>query len=520
MIVLSIAVLSGSALALSLSQQKQYTATASLLFRDPRFDEKIFGSAVFQPSVDPEREAQTNVRLVQLDQVAERTARALGRPAAARGAVRRLSGSQVHRKVQVAAAGQSDVVTVKATDPSPAFAARLANAFAEQYIGFRRDADRAKVRAAQALVTTQLARLGPQQRGTPAADSLEQRAQQLGILSSLQTGNAELVQRAGVPSSPSSPHPRRNALVGGALGALLGFALSLLFDRLDRRLYDPEELEEAYALPLLSTIPDSRAYGSAFKNDRPLPTPEAEAFRMLRARLRYFNVDRDIRSVLVTSPGAADGKTTVAWHLAMAAAGVGPSKVLLIEADLRRPSLAEQHGLEPSPGLVELLTHHLDLSSVIQRVPVPQAGDAELPSITLDVLVAGGIPPNPAELVESHRLASVLDSLFVRYDLVVVDTPPMLLVADAIPLLRQVAGVIVVSRLGKSTRDGAKQLREQLDTLNAPTLGVVANGAKRSAENYYYAYGYARQEPKPAEGASSRRPAAEVGVGADDEEPR
>ncbi|MDQ3740253.1 MAG: polysaccharide biosynthesis tyrosine autokinase [Actinomycetota bacterium] len=470
LIVICIAVVAASAAAGSLRQQEQYTASASLLFRDPAFDRTLFGSSYFPATPDPAREAATNVELVSLNTVAARTADVL----------RTYTAAEISDKVVVEAKGQSDVVQTKATDPSPERAARIANVFAEQFIAFRREADRSKVREAQRLVDQQLRSLTPEERESENGESLRQRAEQLRILASLQTGNAELVQAASPPGSPSSPATNRNILMGGLLGLLVGVGLALLLDRLDRRISDITELEPLYGVPLVGAIPDSRALRSSPSAE--LSPHEAEAFRMLRTTLRYFNVDRSVRSLLVTSSAAQDGKTTVAWHLARTAAMSADTRVLIVETDLRRPTLASKYGLNPTPGLSELLTRDITLDDVLQHVPL--AGNAQL-----DVITAGAWPPNPSELVESARMRAVLDQLKSIYDLVVVDTAPTSVVADGIPLMSQVNGVLIVTRVGSTTRDAAMTMRRQLEAVNAPVLGVIANRVKVRGSAYSYGYG-------------------------------
>src|SRR4051812_16211135 len=194
-VLLCLVIVPAAALALSLTEQKQYSASASLLFRDPQFDQKLFGSTVVSSPTDPTREAATNVQLVSLQIVSQRTAAALHG---------RTDVATVQREVAVSPAGQSDVVSVTATDPDPEFAAKLANTFAAQFIAFRRDADRSKIASAQKLVQAQLGKMSRDQLTGPQATALKQRGEQLQILAALQTGNAELVQPATVPSSPSS----------------------------------------------------------------------------------------------------------------------------------------------------------------------------------------------------------------------------------------------------------------------------------------------------------------------------
>lgn len=473
----------GSALGFSLIQQKQYSATADLLFRDAQLDQKLFGSTVLPPSTDPTREAATNVKLVSLEVIAGRTSKALRAS---------ISPGSIQKRVTVSAEGQANVVSVTAIDPSARLAARLANTFAQEFVAFRRDADRAKIAAAQRLVQDQLNRLSSKEQDGARGRSLQDRAEQLGILASLQTGNAELVQPAKAPSSPSSPHTRRNTILALVLGLLLGAGLAFLFERLDRRMKDVGDLEKTYGLPLLGTVPESPALASSALGVSQLPFAEAEAFRMLRAKLRYFNVDRPLRSLFVTSVAPGEGKTTVAQHLAIAAASGSSSRVLLLEADLRRPRIAAAYGLEPLPGLAEVLTHQVALEDVVQQVAVGDTSNGTGRAKTLDVLVAGANPPNSAELLESAKMAHLLDEIASKYDFLVIDTPPTSVVADAIPLVSRVSGVIVVSQVGRSSRDAAAHLREQLERLGAPTLGVVANRVKASrGDTYYGYYGYA-----------------------------
>lgn len=483
MLALCLLLVPAAAFGFSVLQEKKYTASASLLFRDPALDQKLFGSTFLQPGGDPAREAATNIKLVSLDAVADRTSRALHRD---------LTPEQVTAAVDVSAEGQSDVVSVDATDPSPQFAARLANVFASQYIAFRREADRAKIQEAQQLVQRQLSRLSEVERQGPRGRSLAERAEQLQILGSLQTGNAELVQHARTPTHPSEPKTIRNTVLGVFVGLILGIALCLLLERLDRRLREPKDIEDIVERPILAIVPESRTLAqSGPARERSLPMNEEEAFRMLRANLRYFNVDHPIKSVLVTSPAPGDGKSTVAWNLAFAAASAG-ERVLLIEADLRHPSLAASNEhLRGAPGLSAVLAGQISVDEAVRNLELaaPNGGASKR---GMSVLVAGPLPPNPAELIDSDRMRQLIHEAGAKYELIVIDTPPAAVVSDAIPLLKEVSGVIVVARLGKSTRDAVSHLRRQLDNLQAPTLGVVVNAFKagRRMDAYGYGYGY------------------------------
>jgi capsular exopolysaccharide synthesis family protein len=469
----------GAALAFSLMQEKQYSAESSLLFRDPGFDQRLFGSSSIQAWQDPAREAATNVRLASLDAVADRTAKDLGGG---------LDGGTVSAMLEVEPEGQSDVVSITATDENPEFAADVANAFARNYIVFRREADQAKVKDAQRVVEAKYEQLDPEEQAGEEGQALQQQISDLTTLEALQTGNAELVQKADVPSSPSSPQPIRNMVIGGVFGLLFGLALALVRERLDRRLKDPDELEESFGLPILGEIPESRSlrHEKRASASEPLPVREAEAFRLVRTRLRYFNVDRELRSLLVTSTAASDGKTTIAFYLARAAASAG-NRTLLVEADLHEATLASEFGLSPLPGLAEVLTHQASPESVVQQIPVEDRSNGRGNVRNLDVIVAGAEPPNPLELVESAGMASLLHRLEEAYDLVILDAPPAGAVADTLPLMRLVNGVILVGQLGKTTRDEAVSAREQLSSLEVSPLGIVLN---RTRKRRGYAYGY------------------------------
>lgn len=481
-----------STFAYSISKEKQYTASASLLFRDAQFDQKLFGSTFLGPSADPYREAATNIQLVSLDVVAARAQRRLPEV------------GSVRDKVQVEAKGQSNIITVRATDPDPATAARIANTLATEYIRYRREADRAKIQEAQRLVNRQLQTVPPRELNGPRGNSLRERSEQLQVLSSLQTGNAELAQSASPPSSPSSPKVFRNTFLGGLLGLLLGVGLAFRLERHDRRIRDPEEMQTIFGRPILAAIPQSRALTESVRDNEQL-IQEVEAFHMLRANLRYFNIDRDVKSVLVTSAAPGDGKTTVAWNLAAAASG-GGARVLAIEADLRHPRFAGGAGRFRGTGLSSVLAGQVALEDALEEVVVSEHASQSDPR-TIDVLFSGPLPPNPTDLLESERMQELLEQAERDYDFVVIDTPPTSVVSDAIPLVGRVGGVIVVGRLAETTREAFTHLRDQLQNLNAPTLGVVVNAVGTDARAYGYGYGYGYGARRARQTGSANGPA-------------
>lgn len=465
-----------TALGFSLQEDKQYSATAQLLFRDPGFDQKLFGASVLSPSQDPRREAATNATLVALQTISERAATVLRRPV-----------TTVRDKVTVTPQGDADVVAVTATDTSPAFAAKLANTVAEEYIRFRRSADRSKINEAVELMRRQLNALAPGRRNGAEGRSIAARVEQLQVLASLQTGNAELVQTAATPRVPSSPKPVRNTVLGLILGLALGVALAVLFDRIDRRLRNASDAERLFDRPVLGLIPESRSLRKTDPRLIRLSGPEGEAFRALRTNLRYFAVDRAVSSVLITSSAPGDGKSTTARHLAAAAASSNV-RVVLLEADLRRPILTTLFSDLHAYGLTDVLASQVPVSDVIQQIPVTtRVGDQA--TAMLDVLTAGSPAPNPSDLLESDRMGEVLSELEERYELVIVDTSPVSVVVDAIPLLGRVSGVVIVVRHGKSVKTAARMLRRMLADLRIDPLGIIVNSAPIKTPSAYYGYG-------------------------------
>jgi len=272
-----------------------------------------------------------------------------------------------------------------------------------------------------------------------------------------------------------------------------------VLERRDRRVKSPEEVEQVYGIPVIGMIPESGVLRSGA-----VPTPrDEEAFLMIRAQLRYFDVDRDIQVVMVSSAESGEGKTMVSLNLARAAARADGKRALLIESDMRRPSLTRLIGRESVAGLAELLSHSQDLHAGLRELVVTpdQVVHSERP-VHLDILLAGSVPPNPAELLESRRMIELLDAAASMYDIVVIDTPPIGVVSDAIPLAHQVDGVLLISRIGVSHRDQASRLMKRLRGLNAHILGVVVNSYKPASGSRYGYYGY--YQPEDGNGSARR----------------
>jgi polysaccharide biosynthesis transport protein len=464
-IVLCLVLSIGAAFGYSRHQVKRYTATTSLVFSSNEQTEAIAGVAATNTSALAQQES--NLELLRLGDMAEETATALGRG---------LSAAEVSGDVSVAGQPESAIATVSATNTSPELAADIANTYSQRFVEEQEGASRRYYQSALALVRKELQALSPQQRVGTDGVQLQDRAQSLELLAGLPHNTVQIAQEALAPRSPSSPRTGRNLLIGAILGLFVGLGLAVLLERLDPRIRQASELAATYRVPLLGSVPRSAALS------RPLPPGEGgsraptlvedEAFHLIRARLRSFNAERDVRAVLVTSAAPDEGKTTVARHLAAAAMRMG-SRVLLLEADLRHPVLTQTLALRSQPGLIEVLQGTVGLSVATQSVVT----DGQI----LDVLQAGpAIPRNPVELIESHAMNAALAQARSAYDLVIVDSPELDVVSDAFLLLPKVDGVIIVGRMGRCRRDVAQRLRQVLATSAAPLVGVVANDVKRS----------------------------------------
>lgn len=476
-IALTVIIVAFAAVGLSLLQEKEYSASASILFRSQNLAQELPGSTA--PSVDQQAQAATNLALASLRDVAAHTAHKLGP---------RFTQREISDSVSVSAKGASNIVDVTATWRLPRTAARVATTFAQQFVQFQAGAERVRIDDAQKRLDQTLQRelqsAAPDQ---ARIDTIQSSLDNLQVLKNVNSGEAQVIQRADVPSSPSSPKPVRNGVIGIFAGLLLGIGLALALEQLDRRVRSATEFEELLGVPLLAQIPKSDGFVSAVTSPLPTPPLEAEFFNALSTTIQRLPGANGVKTVLVTSPTAEVGKTTIALNLALAAARSG-LRTLYLEVDLRRPIAAERLGLSSEKGLVTALTEGLPLSDVVESIRVPSSDAAESEWGELDVVVAGPQSGYAPRLIESGEMAGLVDDARHAYDLVIVDAPPAGLISDAIALLSLVGGAIIVCRLGQTTREQVLWLRSQLEQIDANVLGLVANFVPVKVDQYYGAY--------------------------------
>jgi capsular exopolysaccharide synthesis family protein len=368
----------------------------------------------------------------------------------------------------------SNLIDIKAQDPAPQRAAQIATAFAQQYVAYRQRSALAQVSQGEKLLRERLEKLSP----TATADraQLQNALQRVIALEAVQTGEASVVDTAQAPKSPSSPKPKRNALVGAMLGLLLGFGLAFLIDLLDRRVKTVEAFEAAYGLRTLVVVPPS-----SFSSRREaLNSAGFEPYRILRSTLAFSTMAGEAHAVMLTSAAPREGKTSVAVNLARAAAFAGQT-VALVEADLRRPSFSQHFSLQGTAGLTAAVIDGRAVADVVQH-PV-----LDLP--TLSVLPCGPMPSNAAELLRSTEMDEVIDELLSSNRLVIFDCPPILGLADAQTMLDnpRIDTALIVARAFQTTREEIRRTRAIITQRRVKPLGLVITGLGEAGdvESYY-----------------------------------
>ena len=396
---------------------------------------------------------------------------------------------QVAGEVTATSDPNTGFLTISAQDPNPRRAADIANAFATAIGRNLQQSEVGAINNAIKVIRKQLASPGAKDAATRS--QLQTQLDQLQLARSGQSGGSAILQSAVPSGSPVGGGTRKTIELGLLIGVLLGFGAVVLAGGSDRRLRTPEDLERVTDLPLLAAVESSAFDGLS------TTASDDEAFQMLRTGLMYFNVERQLDSVLVTSAGEKEGKTTVATRLALTAAAAGMN-VVLVDADLRRAQVTARLGIKSQSGLGAVLAGVSQLTDALVDYPLETHVH---PGGRLRVLPAGPPPPNPSALMTSRGMEQTVHELESMSDLVIVDTPAALAVSDPLALMRGVSGVVIVARMNRSSRQTIQRLQQVVESAHGNLLGVIATGTTAGpGYGHYYPKYYA---PNGTNGSST-----------------
>ncbi len=498
----------GSAVGFSYLQTPQYTAEARVLVEPlPTNQATAAVTSVYPPPVNLETEREI-VDSLPVAALAQDVLDYEG------------SADDLLQSLAVEGIAETEVLIISYTSANAQFAQDAANALADGYLDFRKNQARSSYRAERnrlegSLESTnaQIAELNAQkeeaviQVNETLVASLDAQLNILyGRLVSIQgqldqvlplaLDAGKIIEPADMPGSPSSPSYPRNGVLGGFLGFALGVGLAFLRERLDDRFRGRTDVERALEVPVLATVPRFSGKSGAYQLVV-LTQPQsaaAEAYRSLRTNLQFLIEQQKIKSLLVTSPSAGEGKTVTTANLGVALAQTG-RRITLVSADLRRPTLERYFHVNNRHGLATfLLSPEKELWQVAQDPGVPN----------IRILACGPVPGNPSELLTSPRLPELMEELERDCDVVIFDAPPALAVADASILASQVGGSLLVINADNTHRSAAVRAHQELERVGGNVVGSVLNGFDPSGSPYYryepYRYGYKSDAEFPKAG--------------------
>lgn len=463
-----------SAIVVGAVQTPLYQAEAGVLLTETNAGAALIGSSLPDES-NQAGFVQTQVELIGSGPVVAQAIGELG--------LKTTPGDLMSR-VTVSRAGQTNFVTIDARDGNAERAAQIANALAYAYVAWSRDVTRASIKAAADEVQRRLAEVqqrivsiensatlsggDKEARLTTARDmsaTLASKLENLSIAEQLETGSGVAVPAATGGAVRVSANAVRSGALGLAVGLVCALGAVLVAEYFDNTIRSSDEVEEIYGAPVLAHISAEQ-----FKKDEPRqlsviahPTsPAAESYRVLRSSLDFINSEQDIRTLVVASARAGEGKSTVAANLA-AVLSLAGKNVALVMCDFRGSNAKRFFDVDETVGLSDILTTTGQVSGLQQPAGLEY----------LRVLAAGRMPANPSELLGSTRMQELVASLRASVDWIILDTPPLLTAADASAAIRWADGVLVVTRTSVSTREAAEEGRGQLQNVGARILGVV-----------------------------------------------
>jgi non-specific protein-tyrosine kinase len=499
-----------AAVTLSFVQQTIYRSTAKVLLQ-PRASEQIFSPDQQLQTAQQQTRVQTEIQVMRSLSVEDAVTKALGhRPA-----------------VSIAANGLTDVVSISAESHDPQEAADIANTYARTYVRVRRESTVNDLLDAAAQIQQKITKIDGdisalqkplddidtqilaadnaalRQRLKDQRDALvTQSAQQRSALDSrrsafsvqldrlqlagnlTQTGGAQIVSDAQPSSAPVKPKPKRDAVLAVLVGLLLGVGLAFLRDYLDDTIKSKEDVDLGdSALGVLGLVPrvdtwKDRSHPTVISVTAPA-SAAAEAYRALRTAVQFMGIERTVQVIQVTSPAAAEGKSTTLANLGVVLARAG-KRVVLVDCDLRKPRIESFFGVENHVGITSVLVGDCTLAGALHCIP----GEPRLA-----VLPAGPPLPNPSELLSAKQTADIIAALRTEADYVLVDCPPLLPVADSVIIAGMVDATLLVAAARSTTKRDLHRAVELLQQVDAPLIGAVLNGVGL-VDSYGYGSGY------------------------------
>lgn len=486
----------------SWTQTPVYESSSDVLLSYQNLAGSLTGTIDSTINQDPVRVAQTQAQLARVPEVAQRTLAAAGQPA--RDVNDFLDSSSV------TTSSTSDLLTFHVKDKKPALAQALATEYARQFIAYRLQLDTAAIDRARAELQTRIRQLRASGTGNAGLlGDLINKDQTLQTLQSLQTSNALLVREGGT-AGKVYPTPLRNGLLGLGLGLLVGIGFAFLREALDTTVRNADEISERLGLTLLARLPEPprrlRSAGHLAMLEEPTGV-DAEAYRMLRTNLEFVDLDRRARVIAVTSAVNDEGKSTTAANLAVAFARAG-NRVILVDLDLRRPTLHTFFGLADRPGVTDVILGEsgvddalapavIDLGDRLLDHSGPSRNGVSERSAGLEVMPSGPPPHDASQLIAGPRLGPLVADLRQRCDLVIIDTAPLLRVGDTMAMSVHMDALVVVAKVNRVSRQMLGETARLLRRMRTAKLGVVVTGA-HSADEYAGGY-YGYREPSLAE---------------------